>query len=160
MIICFLSAIDTLTTAAGKDSAGNLQKAVNDTVKAVSEKSFSNMSLDFSNIETGNGIFITIVGLGIVFLSLALLTIFLIYLTKTLQFSVQQKQKRAGKNKVSDQIVLDTTGEIDAAISLALHLSFSEQHDFEDHVLTISKVQKMYSPWSSKIYGLRNFPRK
>ncbi|MFH0734784.1 MAG: OadG family protein [bacterium] len=160
MLICFLNTIDTLSTTAGKDSTGVIQKAVNDTVKAVSEKSFSNMTFDFSNIESGNGTLITIVGLGIVFMSLALLTIFLVYLTKTLQFSLQQKQKRTGENKAPNQKILDTTGEIDAAISLALHLSFSEQHDLEDHVLTISKVQKMYSPWSSKIYGLRNFPRK
>jgi hypothetical protein len=35
-----------------------------------------------------------------------------------------------------------------------------EVHDFEDTVLTIKKVQKPYSPWSSKLYGLRQYPPK
>ena len=31
-------------------------------------------------------------------------------------------------------------------------------HDKEDTILTINKVKKAYSPWSSKIYTLRETP--
>lgn len=50
-------------------------------------------------------------------------------------------------------------GEIAAAISTALHLYKNEYHDFENTVLTINKVSKTYSPWSSKLYGLSKNPR-
>jgi glutaconyl-CoA/methylmalonyl-CoA decarboxylase subunit delta len=54
----------------------------------------------------------------------------------------------------------DLTGEVNAAIAAAIYLYRSELHDFEDTVLTIKKVSRTYSPWSSKIYGLRNSPGK
>ena len=51
----------------------------------------------------------------------------------------------------------DLTGEVNAAIAAAIHLYRSELHDHENTVLTIKKVSRTYSPWSSKIYSLRNF---
>jgi len=51
------------------------------------------------------------------------------------------------------------SAEVAAAISAALFLSKNEIHDIESTVLTIDKVAKSYSPWSSKIYGLRKNPR-
>ena len=47
-----------------------------------------------------------------------------------------------------------------AAIAMALYLYQNELHDYENTVLTINKVSKNYSPWSSKLYGLREIPRK
>ncbi len=44
-----------------------------------------------------------------------------------------------------------------AAISLALHLYLNDQHDVESNVITIKRIQKRYSPWSSKIYSMNNF---
>ncbi len=49
-------------------------------------------------------------------------------------------------------------GETAAAISLALSLYMQEIHDYEKTVLTMQKVMRPYSPWSSKIYGLRERP--
>ena len=31
-----------------------------------------------------------------------------------------------------------------------------DAHDEEPHVITIQEVEKRYSPWSSKIYSMRN----
>jgi len=50
-------------------------------------------------------------------------------------------------------------GEITAAISLALHLYLKESSIDERTILTIKKMVKPYSPWSSKIYGVRQFTR-
>ena len=36
----------------------------------------------------------------------------------------------------------------------------SDVHDVEDTVLTITRVKRSYSPWSSKIYTLRETPQK
>ena len=46
-----------------------------------------------------------------------------------------------------------------AAIALAIHMYQSEIHDKESFTITLKKVSKIYSPWSSKIYGLRKNPR-
>jgi glutaconyl-CoA/methylmalonyl-CoA decarboxylase subunit delta len=48
------------------------------------------------------------------------------------------------------------TGEENAAIAAALYLFFSELHDQERYVMTIKKVSRTYSPWSSKIYNIWN----
>lgn len=50
-------------------------------------------------------------------------------------------------------------GEVYAAIATALHLHMAEMHDRENAVLTINKVARTYSPWSSKIYGLNQWRR-
>ncbi|GHU69372.1 hypothetical protein FACS189413_08190 [Bacteroidia bacterium] len=49
------------------------------------------------------------------------------------------------------------SGEIFAAIALALSNTM-EWHDMESNVLTIHNVANNYSPWSSKIYTLREVP--
>lgn len=46
-------------------------------------------------------------------------------------------------------------GEISAAICMALSEEQNEAHDTENMILTIRKVERKYSPWSSKIYGMR-----
>lgn len=50
--------------------------------------------------------------------------------------------------------------EIAAAIAAALSLYKTEVHDFEKMVITMQQVMRPYSPWSSKIYGLRQYPIK
>ena len=51
------------------------------------------------------------------------------------------------------------SGEEIAAIIMALHEHLNA-HDTETTVLTINKVKKAYSPWSSKIYSLRETPHR
>lgn len=45
------------------------------------------------------------------------------------------------------------------AIAMALHLYFDEVHDNESNVITIKRIERRYSPWSSKIYGTNNHVR-
>jgi hypothetical protein len=54
----------------------------------------------------------------------------------------------------------DEAGEIAAVIAAALSLYKSETHDYENMIITMQKVMRPYSPWSSKIYGLRQYPIK
>jgi hypothetical protein len=49
--------------------------------------------------------------------------------------------------------------EIAVAMATAIHLFTQEVHDDENYVLTIKRIEKPYSPWSSKIYGLRVWPK-
>ena len=39
--------------------------------------------------------------------------------------------------------------------AMAMHLYF-DAHDEEPHIITIQEVERRYSPWSSKIYNVRN----
>ncbi|MDR0658637.1 MAG: lamin tail domain-containing protein [Mediterranea sp.] len=62
----------------------------------------------------------------------------------------EAKEQRFGKR----------SGEEFAAISMAMHEYLDDVHDIEDMIITINKVKRTYSPWSSKIYTLRETPRK
>ena len=42
------------------------------------------------------------------------------------------------------------------AIAMALQLFLDEVHDDESNVITIKRIERRYSPWSSKIYGTNN----
>lgn len=53
----------------------------------------------------------------------------------------------------------DPTEEEIAAMAAAVYINRMEVHDKESAKLTIQKISKRYSPWSSKIYGLRRNPR-
>lgn len=59
------------------------------------------------------------------------------------------------KNAVTGE---EASNEVNAAIALALFLHNKQEHDEEYTVLTMHKVSRNYSPWSSKIYGLRKRP--
>ncbi|MDE5944808.1 MAG: lamin tail domain-containing protein [Rikenella sp.] len=56
--------------------------------------------------------------------------------------------------------VRELNGEEIAAIAIALRRYEEDLHDIESHVLTINRVARAYSPWSSKIYGLNNQPHR
>ena len=58
------------------------------------------------------------------------------------------------------QEVVDAHGEELAAIAMAIYQYQNDLHDIESNVITINKVARAYSPWSSKIYGLRQMPPK
>lgn len=63
------------------------------------------------------------------------------------------------KNEVDKSAVSHDSGEEIAAIAMALYEHLNA-HDTESTVLTINKVKRAYSPWNSKIYGLREIPRR
>ena len=69
---------------------------------------------------------------------------------KDITCKVEAKEKKLG----------EAPGEVIAAISLAMHEMQSDVHDVEDTVITITRVKRTYSPWSSKIYTLREIPRR
>ncbi len=104
------------------------------------------------------GIGMTVIGYVVVFIALLLLYIIFFNLAKLLQVNVKRLLRREGK-VIEVKEDLSLSGEVNAAIAMALHLYYSEMHDKEDTVLTINRVSRTYSPWSSKIYGLRQFPR-
>ncbi len=74
-------------------------------------------------------------------------------------FSRVKKAEATGVDVKEIKPGTQDTGEEIAAIVMALHEHLNA-HDTESTVLTINKVKRAYSPWSSKIYGLRELPKK
>jgi Na+-transporting methylmalonyl-CoA/oxaloacetate decarboxylase gamma subunit len=118
---------------------------------------FEYLNLD-TVLESG-AVLISFVGYVVVFASLLLLYTIFANMQKILTFKQRKKLKEQG-HRAADAEELSLSGEVSAAISMAIHLHYAEVHDFEHTVLTIKKVQRTYSPWSSKLYGLRQIPRK
>jgi len=137
------------------DSLTNVADTLNN-----ADKVFNKIQFTPSNILNSQGIFISVVGYIVVFIALLLLYLMFANLSRFLQMQVRKKLKKQGDDPRTGKDDLALSGEINAAISAALYLYFEEVHDFESTVLTIKKVQRSYSPWSSKIYGLREYPGK
>lgn len=57
------------------------------------------------------------------------------------------------------KVKTEKTDDLSAIIAAAIHLYLQEVHDYENYSLTIKRIDKIYSPWSSKIYGLRKWPK-
>jgi len=109
------------------------------------------------------GLTVAVVGFSIVFFSLTALVLLFSRLPKLINMQFNREKLRQNKNKKKEEVTQDdfvVEGNVTAAISLALHLYFNELHDEESNVVTIKKVKKAYSPWSSKIYSVNNnWPR-
>lgn len=107
------------------------------------------------------GLTVSIVGFCIVFSALTLLVIVFTQMPKLILMKIKKRQKKnknPEKSSTNDDYFIE--GNVAAAISLALHMHFNDLHDEESHIVTIKKVKKTYSPWSSKIYSVQNnWPR-
>ncbi len=117
------------------------------------------ISFDFSAAFTEQSISITIIGYLVVFVALIILFACISFFTNYMVNKQKKKIEATGQKAPDKREDIEMTGDVNAAIALALHLHFDEAHDFESTVLTIEKVQKRYSPWSSKIYSMRRSPR-
>ncbi|WP_434037573.1 OadG family protein [Formosa sp. 4Alg 33] len=104
------------------------------------------------------GYIILVTGLFIVFTGLILLTLIFKYALPLMLYAYKLISKGPDKkiSEISAVANEDFTGEIVAAISAAVHLHLNDQHDHENAILTIKQARKMYSPWSSKLYGVYN----
>ena len=107
-----------------------------------------------------NGFGMTVMAMCIVFSALLLLCLCFYGIGKIgASVSRLNKMRAHGveKHDVEKGEIVHDSGEEIAAIVMALH-DHLNAHDTENAVLTINKVKRAYSPWSSKIYGLREVP--
>ena len=77
------------------------------------------------------------------------------------RISLKQKRKKIARSvKMKELLGMKEVPNADTvAIAMALHMYYDEVHDDESNVITIKRIERRYSPWSSKIYGLRKSPR-
>jgi glutaconyl-CoA/methylmalonyl-CoA decarboxylase subunit delta len=102
---------------------------------------------------------LVIVGVIVVFLALALLVVILNNIPLLGAFFTRLIRARLKKPNITQAKDKHIPAQVSAALSAAIYLYLDEIHDKESRVMTIRKVSKTYSPWSSKIYGL-NILRK
>ena len=101
-----------------------------------------------------DGLLISVIGYVVVLVSLAAFFYVFNYLPRLLHWHIRSRLRREGKDHNGGRHSI--SGDELAAISTALYLYFSEVHDEERTIMTIRKVSKTYSPWSSKIFGVMN----
>lgn len=108
-----------------------------------------------------SGVMMTIIAMGVVFTALIVLYRIFHAIGTLNQRATRRKQSKAaaaaGKTLVDEG---EIAGEVFAAISTALYLYETDKHDHESTIITIERVSRRYSPWSSKIYGLREMPHR
>ena len=109
------------------------------------------------NIEMQEGFIILLVGLVTVFLALISLFAVFKYLVPLVLSWLTPKNLTESDKKEEKEYV---SGEQIAAASAAVHLFLSEVHDEENTILTIHRLKKEYSPWSSKIYSTHQVGRR
>lgn len=94
----------------------------------------------------------------------ALVILFLIF--RTFSKLVNHDFKKARKEKKGNEAPKTSTAaswkvDDDLAVVIGLALSLSRDvHDEESGLVTIQRVERRYSPWSSKIYGLNGLNRR
>lgn len=109
-----------------------------------------------------SGFALTLISMSVVFCALILLFFVYRFVGNLYQRKYTIKVRKpsffkGAEEPESEDMVL--SGEINAAIAMALSMYVAQSHDFENTTITIKKISRPYSPWSSKIYGLRNNPK-
>jgi len=116
----------------------------------------TNEKIDNFKLNDSWGIGMTLSAMAVVFLGL-----FVLYVVfkQVARLAIRMGKARASQG--NGAATGDISGEVLAAIAAALY-EWEEKdiHDIEKTVLTIEKVSRKYSPWNSKIYGLRELPKK
>ena len=131
-----------------------------DVVEVVSEEAPAVVD-KFANIGWPEMLLMAGIGFALVFLVLVLL----IYIMRFMGW-VFTRQKKAAKAAATGAPVADddheaiSDQEIAAAIMTALKLYKSNLHDQESEMITIHRIARAYSPWSSKIHGLTQLPER
>lgn len=123
----------------------------------------TNTKVESFRILDKSGVVLTVMAMAIVFGALLVLCLCFYAISKI--GSAISKANKMRSQGVEPKMVSKEdapghdSGEEIAAIVMALHEHLNA-HDQENTILTINKVKKAYSPWSSKIYGLRELPRR
>lgn len=123
----------------------------------------TNTKVESFRILDKSGIVLTLMAMAIVFAALLVLSLCFYAISKigsaVSKINKMRSQGVEPKAIVKSDVPSNDSGEEIAAIVMALHEHLNA-HDQENTILTINKVKKAYSPWSSKIYGLREIPRR
>ena len=106
-----------------------------------------------------SGLAMILIAMTVVFAALLLLYLIFKYITHLYNVDARKRLRKSRPDMNLSEDLGEIPGETLAAISLALHLYQQQIQGLEDAVITFKNAAKTYSPWSSKIYGLRRNPK-
>lgn len=144
------------------DGKGERTVLENPTPEAANHVENTNPKVDKFSEKDPFGVSMAITAMSVVFIALIILFFAFKCVGKA---SITMSAHRAVKAGVADTISAAKSetsipGEVLAAISMAIYEYQEAEHDYEEAILTVKQVKRTYSPWSSKIYGLRQIPNK
>lgn len=109
-----------------------------------------------------SGVVMAIIAMSVVFLALLLIFLvlkgfgtFMVWFAGRKDKKVEEVVLAPKSKKASDQVQEEL-----AAIALAIKMYQEDLHIRESTVITINRVNRVYSPWSSKIHGIPPMPIK
>ena len=107
------------------------------------------------------GWILALTAMSVVFLALILLYFIFKAIGNANIKAGKKRSAAAAGTDVKASAYGETPGEVYAAIAMAMHLyqQGDEGHDEESFVVTLHHTDRTYSPWSSKIYTLRQTPQ-
>jgi len=107
------------------------------------------------------GWILALTAMSVVFLALILLYFIFKAIGNANIRAGKKRSAAASGTDVKASAYGEVPGEVYAAIAMAMHLynEEGEGHDEESFVVTLHHTDRTYSPWSSKIYTLRETPQ-
>ncbi|MDD2563449.1 MAG: OadG family protein [Salinivirgaceae bacterium] len=109
-------------------------------------------------IASQGGWAVAIVGTVVVFLALYFLSLLFKFIPYVMELSLRYKLRKQGKLDITSEKNLSIDGDTNAAIAMAIYMMLDDNHDEESNIITIKRLSRRYSPWSSKIYNVMNLP--
>ena len=120
------------------------------------------MPLLGNNLGEVNIYIVALFGIIIVMVSLFIIYFFMQFVSWLIKYYkyTQLKTIRKKKNKLRIIKIEDNRPDIEAvlAISTAIHMEMKYKMEEKNAILTINKLIRPYSPWSSKILSMRKVP--
>ncbi len=133
----------------------------NPTPEAANYVENSNPKVDRFSEHDPDGVSMAITAMSVVFVALILLFLAFKGVGKISVFiSARRAMQSGAATTISEAKEAGVPGEVLTAISMALYEHQGADHDYEDTILTMKQVKRSYSPWSSKIYGMRQIPQR
>jgi galactitol-specific phosphotransferase system IIC component len=113
------------------------------------------IEVDFSAVNWDAWLMV-IIGILVVFAALTVIYAIFRYVVPLL-FKVKIRKIARNIGKKVEDMHEEVPADMNAAIAMALYLYFNELHDEESNAITINRVSRTYSPWSSKLYNMQNW---
>jgi len=148
--------------AAFKDKKGDKLWVSFEKVTPSSNNRILDTNDKIENFKTNDsdGVGMTLTAMAVVFSGLLILFLIFKLIGKiAVSLSHRRTMKATGITREEAKGITETSGDIYAAIAMAIYEA-TELHDEENTILTIKNTARSYSPWSSKIYTLREIPNK
>lgn len=105
------------------------------------------------------------IGIGMAIIAMFIVMVALVLSYLVFKYGSRLYRSDLKKHKTVEEASVEKkeesiSGEVTAAIAMSIHIYVHQMHDLEDTIITIRKISKTYSPWSSKLYMLRPWPQK